>query len=63
MIKERREKKLPVSGIWIKLKAKEISKNLGFRASDGWLSKFLSSNNLTRRKKTHVIQKLKEFRK
>ena len=59
-IKELREKNLPVSGDMIRKKAINLKNKPGFRASCSWLKKFMIRNKLSFRKKTHIVQKLRE---
>lgn len=62
-ILETREKSLRVSRKMIKKKAIELfpgctdSRNINFRASNGWLDKFLKRNNLSQRRRTTLAQK------
>ena len=55
-----RSKHLPVTSEMLRNKAKQLSLKPYFNASPGWLSRFLKRNHISLRKKTHVIQKLKE---
>lgn len=55
-----RMKGVPVDGEMIKREARSFQSHMDFKASNGWLDAFLKRNNLVKRKKTHVIQKLRE---
>ena len=60
-ILQQREKQLPVGHNHIKRKALELAKAIGnhdFRASSGWVNKFVKKNGLSFRAHTHVSQKL-----
>jgi len=57
---EMRAKSLPVDGIMLKMKALELKNSDAFVASPGWLQCFLKRNNIVKRKRTHIIQKLRE---
>jgi len=54
-----RDKNLPVTSLMIQDKAKELRPINSFHASRGWLDRFLKRNRISRRKKTHTIQKLR----
>jgi hypothetical protein len=57
---ERRGKYIPVTGDHIKEIARQRIgvANPAFRASNGWLSRFVTRHNLSYRSSTHVVQKL-----
>ena len=55
-----RSKNLPVTRKLLEAKALQFNTKPGFKASEGWLTCFLKRNNISSRKRTHVIQKLTE---
>ena len=57
---EMRNKHLPVTCTMLQLKAKEFNRDPNFKASNGWLYKFMRRNKIAKRQKTHIIQKLCE---
>ncbi len=59
-ILERRKNYLPVSLNMVLLKAKELSKDVNFSASNIWLHNFLKRYNFSLRKRTKKVKKIKE---
>ena len=57
---ELRSKNLPVTGKLLKFKALAIKDGTNFSASNGWLTKFLKRIRITNRKRTHIMQKLRD---
>lgn len=59
-IKEKRAEGRPVNRNWIKSRAKDLTAEPNFQASDGWLNNFIKRWKLSLRVPTKVMQKISE---
>ena len=58
-VKDLRSRQFPVTRLMLKSKALKMKKNSPFKASNQWLNGYLKRSNLSRRKRTHEMQRLK----